>query len=143
MLGHKHFSDQCYHHLKSENPIGISTGEVCFIMYAPLQHRISKSFISPEGESICSKNFLGVCGSVGLSVCLLICQSRPNGWRLTPHMGYHRITNFMKNVLGIIFCLAGWLAGCLEIFAFSGRNFGPAGPLQWTPKGSLASKNNI
>ena len=69
------------------------------------------------------KNFLCDC----LSVCLLICQSRPNGWRWTPHMGYHRITNFMKNVLGIIFCLSiclsVWLSvclsGCLQIFAFN------------------------
>ena len=91
-----------------------------------------------------------VCVSVCLCVCLLICQSLPNGWRWTPQMGYHRITNFMKNVLGIIFCpsvclsvclagwLAVWLAGCLEIFAFI-KVFA----LQWTPKGSLASKNNI
>ena len=37
-----------------------------------------------------------------LWVCLSICPSRPNGRRWTPHMGYHRLTNFIKNVLDII-----------------------------------------
>ena len=48
------------------------------------------------------------------------------------------------------FCLSVWLAGCclqifafIKMFAFSGWHFGPAGPSQWTPKGSLGRKNNI
>ena len=89
------------------------------------------------------KNFLCVCLSC-LSVCLLICQSRPNGWRWTPHMGYHRITNFMKNVLGIIFCLAVWLAVWLAVFKFLLLNFFLLFQVEILgPQGPLASKNNI